>query len=175
MFNIGITKGRWNSLVTELQQFKDDYDQNLPMWRVMPEFVKKSPQYERMGLQDLCTAIHGVYKQNNVAKITNDMYLSNIEPAMLPAEAWDRMAHNQVERVTIDQLEGRITATMITPYPPGIPLMVPGERFTAEVISYLRYIKNFNQEFPGFESDVHGLISKKVDGQKVYYLDVVTE
>jgi len=175
MFNIGITKGRWNSLVTELQQFKDDYDQNLPMWRVMPEFVAKTPQYERVGLQDLCTSIHNMYKQHDVARITNDMYLSNIEPAMLPAEAWDRMAHNQVERVTIEQLEGRITATMVTPYPPGIPLMVPGERFTPEVIRYLHYIKTFNHEFPGFESDVHGLISKKVDGQKIYYLDVVTE
>ncbi len=27
MFTIGITKGRWNTLVTALQQFKDDYDQ----------------------------------------------------------------------------------------------------------------------------------------------------
>ncbi|MBP8194163.1 MAG: lysine decarboxylase, partial [Azonexus sp.] len=28
MFTIGITKGRWNTLVTALQQFKDDYDKN---------------------------------------------------------------------------------------------------------------------------------------------------
>ena len=55
MFTIGITKGRWNSMVTELQQFKDDYDQNLPMWRVMPEFAQRHPTYERVGLRDLCT------------------------------------------------------------------------------------------------------------------------
>ena len=36
MFTIGITKGRWNTLVTALQQFKDDYDKNAPMWRVLP-------------------------------------------------------------------------------------------------------------------------------------------
>jgi arginine decarboxylase len=41
MFTIGITKGRWNSLVTELQQFKDDYDNNRPLWRILPEFVGK--------------------------------------------------------------------------------------------------------------------------------------
>ncbi|WP_223789546.1 arginine/lysine/ornithine decarboxylase [Marinicella meishanensis] len=175
MFNIGITKGRWNSLVTELQQFKDDYDQNLPMWRVMPEFVNKNPQYERLGLQDLCTAIHQMYQQHDVAKITNDMYLSDIEPGMLPATAWNKMAHNQVERVTIDQLADRITAIMITPYPPGIPLMVPGERFTSQVIKYLHYIKRFNDEFPGFESDVHGLICKKINGEKHYFVDVVIE
>ena len=31
MFTIGITKGRWNTLLTALQQFKDDYDRNQPM------------------------------------------------------------------------------------------------------------------------------------------------
>ena len=42
MFTIGITKGRWNTLVTELQQFKDDYDKNQPLWKVLPEFVAEA-------------------------------------------------------------------------------------------------------------------------------------
>jgi arginine decarboxylase len=41
MFTIGITKGRWNTLLTALQQFKDDYDRNQPMWRILPEFCQK--------------------------------------------------------------------------------------------------------------------------------------
>ena len=49
MFTIGITKGRWNTLVTALQQFKDDYDKNQPLWRILPEFCAKQPQYERVG------------------------------------------------------------------------------------------------------------------------------
>jgi arginine decarboxylase len=44
MFTIGITKGRWNTMVTELQQFKDDYDRNQPLWRIMPDFVAKHPR-----------------------------------------------------------------------------------------------------------------------------------
>ncbi|TXT35453.1 MAG: lysine decarboxylase, partial [Comamonadaceae bacterium] len=36
MFTIGITKGRWNSMLTALQQFKDDYAKNQPMWRILP-------------------------------------------------------------------------------------------------------------------------------------------
>ncbi|MFY9972937.1 MAG: Orn/Lys/Arg decarboxylase N-terminal domain-containing protein, partial [Chromatiaceae bacterium] len=46
MFTIGITKGRWNTMVTELQQFKDDYDHNRPLWRVLPAFITKQPRYE---------------------------------------------------------------------------------------------------------------------------------
>ena len=36
MFTIGITKGRWNTMVAALQQFKDDYDKNQPLWKVLP-------------------------------------------------------------------------------------------------------------------------------------------
>ena len=43
MFTIGITKGRWNSLLAALQQFKDDYGRNQPLWRVMPDFIAKHP------------------------------------------------------------------------------------------------------------------------------------
>jgi len=70
MFTIGITKGRWNTMVAALQQFKDDYDKNQPLWKVLPEFVQKQPRYERMGLRDLCTQIHEVYKANDVARLT---------------------------------------------------------------------------------------------------------
>jgi arginine/lysine/ornithine decarboxylase len=42
MFTIGITKGRWNTLLTALQQFKDDYDKNQPMWRMLPEFCAEA-------------------------------------------------------------------------------------------------------------------------------------
>ena len=58
MFTIGITKGRWNTLLTALQQFKDDYDRNQPMWRAMPDFCKNFRQYEHLGLRDLCQMVH---------------------------------------------------------------------------------------------------------------------
>jgi len=82
MFTIGITKGRWNTMVAALQQFKDDYDKNQPCWKVLPEFVAKHPRYERVGLRDLSTQIHEVYKANDVARLTTEMYLSDMVPAM---------------------------------------------------------------------------------------------
>ncbi|MBV7298068.1 Orn/Lys/Arg decarboxylase N-terminal domain-containing protein [Enterovibrio paralichthyis] len=175
MFTIGITKGRWNSMVTELQQFKDDYDQNLPLWRVMPEFAGKHPRYSKVGLRDLCTDIHNVYKEYDLAKITTDMYLSNIEPAMTPSDAWAQMAHRQIERVAIDELEGRITAMLVTPYPPGIPLLIPGEKFNKTIVRYLQFVRDFNTRFPGFETDVHGLVRENIDGVDHYFVDAVIE
>ncbi len=173
MFTIGITKGRWNTLVTELQQFKDDYDGNQPLWRVLPEFVAKHPRYERVGLRDLCAQIHEIYRRNDVARLTTEMYLSNMEPAMRPADAFARMAHREIERVPVDKLEGRVTAVLLTPYPPGIPLLIPGERFNATIVRYLQFAREFNSSFPGFETEIHGLVDQSEDGKLTYYVDCV--
>jgi arginine decarboxylase len=173
MFTIGITKGRWNTLVTELQQFKDAHDDNALLWRVMPEFVAHNPQYERVGLRDLSRAMHGLYKANDIARLTTEMYLSNMEPAMRPADAFAKMAHREIDRVPIDELEGRVTSVLLTPYPPGIPLLIPGERFNTTIVNYLKFARTFNQKFPGFETDIHGLVEEAVDGTPTYFVDCV--
>ena len=66
----------------------------------------------------------------------------------------------EVEAVPIDQLQGRIAAVMLVPYPPGIPLIMPGERFTTQsrsILDYLAFAHTFDKAFPGFDVDVHGL------------------
>jgi arginine decarboxylase len=170
MFTIGITKGRWNTLVTALQQFKDDYDRNQPMWRILPEFCAAHPTYERMGLRDLCQSIHETYVKHDVARLVTEMYLSDLHPAMKPSDAYARIAHRDTERVAIEELEGRITTSLLTPYPPGIPLLIPGERFNKKIVDYLRFTRSFNGKFPGFDTDVHGLVENE-DGS--YYVDCV--
>ena len=176
MFTIGITKGRWNTLLTALQQFKDDYDKNAPLWKILPEFCAAHRRYERMGLRDLCQAIHEVYTQGDIARLTTDMYLSDLHPAMKPSEAYARIAHRDTERVAIDALEGRITTSLLTPYPPGIPLLIPGERFNRKILAYLQFVREFNERFPGFDTDVHGLVIEEDSfGRKHYFVDCVRD
>jgi arginine decarboxylase len=142
---------------------------------VLPEFVAKQPRYERIGLKDLCTQIHEVYKANDVARLTTEMYLSDMVPAMKPTDAFAKMAHRNIDRVQIDELEGRITAVLLTPYPPGIPLLIPGEQFNKIIVNYLRFARDFNERFPGFETDVHGLVKEVVDGKARYFVDCVAQ
>jgi len=173
MFTIGITKGRWNTLLTALQQFKDDFDKNQPMWRILPEFVANNPRYESVGLHDLCQQIHKTYQAYDVARLTTEMYLSDMQPAMKPSDAFAKMAHREIERVAIDELEGRVTAILLTPYPPGIPLLIPGECFNKTIVDYLKFARDFNCQFPGFDTDVHGLVTQVENGVKKYYVDCV--
>src|SRR5688572_8824918 len=172
MFTIGITKGRWNTMVTELQQFKDDYDKNQPLWRVMPEFLKGFPQYEKMGLRQLCDSVHQIYRQSDIARLTTEMYLSEMEPVMKPTDAYAQMAHSAIDRVPIDDLEGRVTAVLLTPYPPGIPLLIPGERINATIVRYLQFARDLNARYPGFGTDIHGLAK---DEAGAYFLDCVSQ
>ena len=174
MFTIGITKGRWNSMLTALQQFKDDYDKNQPMWRILPEFCQKFPKYENMGLANLCQHIHHLYAKYDIARLTTDMYLSDLTPAMKPSDAYAHIALRKTERVEIDKLEGRITVGLVTPYPPGIPLLIPGEVFNKKIVDYLKFSREFNAQCPGFETDIHGLVEEQgVDGQVHYFADCV--
>src|SRR6266550_1791021 len=166
MFTIGITKGRWNTLVTALQQFKDDYDKNPPLWKILPEFCAHHPSYERVGLRDLSQQIHDMYKANDVARVTTEMYLSDMQPAMKPSDAFACMSHREIDRVEIDHLEGRVTSVLLTPYPPGIPLLIPGERFNRTIVEYLKFARSFNEKFPGFDTDIHGLVEEAEVGKK---------
>lgn len=54
--------------------------------------------------------------------------------AVSPAAAYD----GESERVPLAQAAGRIAAEELYCYPPGIPLAVPGERLTAELVAYIR-------------------------------------
>ncbi len=60
----------------------------------------------------------------------------------------------------IDELEGRITTSLVTPYPPGIPLLIPGEVFNKKIVDYLKFNREFARECPGFETDIHGLVQE---------------
>ena len=100
MFTIGITKGRWNTLVTALQQFKDDYDKNQPLWRCAGIRRTIIP-LRRIGLSDLCQQIHDFYRANDIARLTTEMYMSSMQPAMKPSDAFAKLAHREIDRVPV--------------------------------------------------------------------------
>jgi arginine decarboxylase len=179
LFSMGITRGKWSTLVTELINLKDLYDANAPLTRVLPDLAAAHPEaYGKIGLKDLCDQIHEVYRQDGVPKAQREMYTVLPDMAMRPADAYDRLVKGRVESVEIDNLMNRVLAVMIVPYPPGIPLIMPGERITQSTKSiqdYLLYARHFDQRFPGFETDIHGLRFAPGDNGRRYLIDCVIE
>jgi len=56
-----------------------------------------------------------------------------LETVMTPRDAF----FARVEQVPTGQAAGRIAAEMVSPYPPGVPVLAPGERITREALDYL--------------------------------------
>ena len=129
-----------------------------------------------MGLRDLCQHVHSLYAKYDVAILSTEMYLSELTPAMKPSDAFSHIAARTTQRVPIDDLEGRITTSLVTPYPPGIPLLIPGEVFNKKIVEYLKFNRTFARECPGFETDIHGLVQEPdKSGQMQYFADCVAQ
>ena len=132
---------------------------------------ERIPAVRKNGPRQLCDSVHEIYRQSDIARLTTDMYLSEMEPVMKPTDAYAQMAHSAIDRVPIDDLEGRVTAVLLTPYPPGIPLLIPGERINATIVRYLQFARDLNARYPGFGTDIHGLAKNEAGA---YFLDCVS-
>jgi arginine/lysine/ornithine decarboxylase len=56
------------------------------------------------------------------------------EQRVLPRDAF----FGRAESVPADEAVGRVSAELVTPYPPGIPVLAPGEVITPAIVEYLR-------------------------------------
>jgi len=164
LFSIGITKGKWGTLVNALLDFKRDYDSNLELELCLPELLAANQQrYTGMGLKDLAEDIFIAMKQNRTTATMAQAFGMLPQAEYSPVQAYEKLVKNQVELVTLDQAAGRIVATGIVPYPPGIPLLMPGENAgpaDGPLLGYLKALENFDLSFPGFTHDTHGIESE---------------
>ena len=161
LFSLGITKGKWGTLVNTLLAFRQDYDRNTPLAEVLPDLVEAYPaRYGGMGLRDLSDEMFARVAEGRNTEWMAKAFGELPRAEMTPREAYTRLVHNEVEHLTLDRLAGRIAATGVVPYPPGIPLLMPGENFgevDGPVLSYLRSLEAFDLQFPGFTHDTHGV------------------
>jgi arginine decarboxylase len=160
LFSMGVTKGKWGTLVNTLLSFKRHYDANTPLSQVLPELVDDYPEvYGKLGLRDLGDKMFAYLRKNNLGAKLNAAYSGLPEAVMTPRQAYQSIVANKVEMVAIDGLVNRIAANSIIPYPPGIPMLLSGENFGGEdspQIGYLRALQAWDHEFPGFEHETEG-------------------
>jgi lysine decarboxylase/arginine decarboxylase len=174
LFSIGITKGKWGTLVNALLDFKRDYDDNLELELCLPDLLTAHQQrYAGMGLKDLARDIFSAMKLNKTTFTMAQAFGMLPHAEFSPVQAYEKLVKNQVERVSLADAAGRIVATGIVPYPPGIPLLMPGENAgpaDGPLLAYLKALESFDMSFPGFTHDTHGIESE--DG--VYRLLVLS-
>lgn len=161
LFSLGVTNGKWGTLLNALFEFKRDYDRNTPLERVIPALTASNGErYRKMGLKDLADEMFKAMKELGTTKALSAGFAVLPHPNMSPVEAYENLVHNNVEKVKIDDMAGRTVATGVVPYPPGIPLMMPGENAgeaDGPLLGYLKSLQAFDRRFPGFTHDTHGV------------------
>ncbi|WP_058912353.1 lysine decarboxylase LdcC [Entomohabitans teleogrylli] len=160
LFSIGIDKTRALSVLRGLTEFKRAYDLNLRVRNVLPDLYAEDPDfYRNMRIQTLAQGIHQLIRQHNFADLMLRAFDVLPEMKMTPHQMYQQQVKGNVETVEISQLIGRVSASMILPYPPGVPLVMPGEMITEEsraVLDFLLMLCDVGEHYPGFETDIHG-------------------
>ncbi len=168
--SLGTTKGKQGTLLAELFKFKELYDTNAPLCEVFPELVNAYPDtYSGVGLKDHCNGIHNYFKEHKILDSMQAAFTVIPDQALRPSEAYHAVVGRKVEYVDLDKMMGRIPAVMIVPYPPGIPIMMGGEELNEKarpIFEYLKARQDFENIFPGYESDIHGVERDERNGKK---------
>jgi arginine decarboxylase len=176
LFSVGTSKGKWGSLLENLFEFKRLYDTEAPLEEALPELVLKYPtRYRNVTLKELSDEMHGVMMQLNLPGLVNEACDEDFDPVLTPAQTYQKLLRNGTERIRFNEMAGRIPAVMLVPYPPGIPMSMPGERLggsDSPVFRLILAMEEFGKRFPGFEREVHGI---EVDVQGDYWMRAVIE
>ncbi|MEO9174590.1 MAG: Orn/Lys/Arg decarboxylase N-terminal domain-containing protein [Gaiellales bacterium] len=161
LFSLGITRGKAGTLLAELFDFKRLYDRNARLTEALPRLVREHPaRYGAQTLHALADELQAAMLACDLTELTEGMYADLPEPVVTPAVAYEQLVSGSTQMVGVDALAGRVSAAMIVPYPPGIPVIMPGERFPAAAGALLRYLaasQTLDKAFPSFATEIHGI------------------
>ncbi|GAA1138878.1 Orn/Lys/Arg decarboxylase N-terminal domain-containing protein [Streptomyces javensis] len=161
LFSMGITKGKWGTLLDALMDFKARYDEDAPLDRVLPELVAAYPgRYTGLTLRELCQEMHDQLREVSLVQLLDTAFQELPEPVVPPQLCYQRLIRGGTERVRLSAAAGRVAAAMVTVTPPGIPVLMPGEGIgtpDGPLLRYLTALETFDRRFPGFRSETHGV------------------
>jgi len=161
LFSLGITRGKAGTLLAELGEFKRLHDAGAELALTLPRLQgEHGARYAGMTLRELAAELHAALTDADMTALTGGMYEHLPTPVTTPTAAYEHLVANTIEMVAVPDLAGRVSAAMVVPYPPGIPVIMPGERFPAQDADLLRYLaasESLAHRFPGFETEIHGI------------------
>ncbi len=125
--------------------------------------------------------MHELLVKHDASRLQREIFQLKHFPelAMTPQDAQNALIANNVDYVSLDDVKGRIAATLALVYPPGIGVIIPGERWDDNAqpqLDYFEMFEDYNTKFPGFENEVQGCYEEQQpDGSIKYYTYVVKE
>ncbi len=177
----GVETSKAGTLLAALVSFKKLFDRNAPLAEVLPAFTRRyQAHYATTGVRDLCSAMHNFYREHDCSGLQKRQFRAEHFPeiAMTPRQAMQKFIANEVDFMPLDEIQGRVAATLNLVYPPGIAVIVPGERYTERcqpMLDYFRMFEHSYTRFPGFANEIQGVYPREVDGRLKLFTYVVRE
>ena len=174
-------ESKLNTLIAKLVKFKDLWDRDAALAEVLPSVCAANPErYAGYTLRQICNEMHDFYRKANIKELQRLCFRASSFPeqAMAAQDAYHALVGNDVDYVPLDQVKGRIAATLALIYPPGIGVVVPGERWDDHAQPMLDYFLAFQESFnrfPGFNYEVQGVFQEREAGRIKFYTYVVRE
>ena len=176
LFSVGTSKGKWGSLLETLFEFKRLYDNEGTLYEALPDLVAEHPlRYRDMTLKELSDEMHTAMRDLELTDLLGQACDVDPDPVLTPAETYQKLIRNGTEKVRLSEMAQRLAGVMLVPYPPGIPVRMPGERLgdaNSPTIRLLLALEKFGKQFPGFEREVHGI---EVDAAGDFWMRSVIE
>ena len=156
-------ESKLNTLIAKLVKFKNLWDRDAPLPEVLPTvYAAHSERYAGYTMRQICNEMHDFYRKADVKELQRLCFRASSFPelAMSPKDAYESLVANDVDYVPLEAIKGRISATLALIYPPGIGVVVPGERWDERAQPMLDYFLAFQElfnQFPGFNYEVQGV------------------
>jgi ornithine decarboxylase len=177
-----IGEGKTAMLLAALERFRDLHQADAPLSRVVPRVVARyGKRYGGYSIRQLCQEMHDYYRERNVKELQRLSFRheSFPEQAMSARDAIDKMVGGEVDYLPMSKVHNRVAATLALIYPPGIGIIVPGERYDDAARPMVDYFLVFEEGcnlFPGFSYEVQGVYQVvEDDGKLRFYTYVVKE
>ena len=174
-------ESKLNTLIARLLKFKDLWDSDAPVAEVLPTVhAAHRDRYAGYTVRQICNEMHDFYRKAGVKELQRLCFRESSFPevAMSPQEANQALVANEVDYVALEHIKGRVSATLALIYPPGIGVVLPGERWNEKAQPMLDYFLAFQESFnrfPGFNYEVQGVYQERVDGKMKFFTYVVRE
>ena len=150
-------ESKLSTLLAKLVKFKNLWDRDAPLGDVLPTlYAQNSARYAGYTLRRVCKEMHEFYRKANVKELQKLCFRASSFPelAIAPQDAYQKLVANEVDYVPLDEVTSRIAATLALIYPPGIGVIVPGERWDAKAQADARLLPRLRrivQPLPGLQ------------------------
>ena len=108
LFSIGVTKGKWGTLINTLLDFKRDYDANAPLAEALPRVLAAAPaRYAGMGVKDLGDAMWAELRAGRMGHWEAQAYAQLPVPQCTPRAAFQKLMAGEVDLVPLEPMADR--------------------------------------------------------------------